>query len=152
MANSHSIWDFSSMKTWFFERLSTIKYNFRNFMNIITKKITFFCLQSPLSRVCVYLFLLSYCKEQFWSFIEVYNNVNVLWRNQVKLKVCFVSRCGGGGGIEKILPTDRAVPTLFKQIQRKCFFDPDIEFFVVTSVKKIFSWPLWSKKRSRWRA
>ncbi len=37
-------------------------------------------------------------KEQFWSFMEIYNNV--LWRNQVKLNVCFVSRCGEGGDRE----------------------------------------------------
>ncbi len=45
---------------------------------------------------------------------------------------------GGGEGIEKILPTDRAVPTLFKQIQRKYFFDQGIEFVSVSSVKVFF--------------
>jgi hypothetical protein len=45
---------------------------------------------------------------------------------------------GGGGEIEKILPTDRAIPTLFKQIQRNCFFDPDIGFFAISSVNVFF--------------
>jgi hypothetical protein len=45
---------------------------------------------------------------------------------------------GGGGGIEKILPTDRAVPTLFKQIQRKYFFDQLNGFLSIISVKVFF--------------
>jgi hypothetical protein len=49
--------------------------------------------------------------------MNVYNKI--LRRNQVKRKVCVVSRCGGGGWIEKILHTDREVSTLFKQMQRK---------------------------------
>ncbi len=52
----------------------------------------------------------------------------------------------GGGEIEKILPKDRAVPTLFKPIQRKWFFDRDIEFFAVTSVKKCFPISMIKKK------
>jgi hypothetical protein len=40
--------------------------------------------------------------------------------------------------IEKILPTDRAFPTLFKQIQRKYFFDQGIEFVSISSVKVFF--------------
>jgi hypothetical protein len=38
-----------------------------------------------------------------------------------------------GKEIEKFLPTDRAVPTLLKQIQRKYFFDQGI-----SSVKVFF--------------
>jgi hypothetical protein len=41
----------------------------------------------------------------------------------------------GGEEIEKILPTDRAVPTLFKQIHRKYFFDGGIGFVSISSVK-----------------
>ncbi len=52
----------------------------------------------------------------------------------VKLSALLCVR-GGGERIEKILPTDRAVPTLFKQIQRKYFFDQGIEFVSVSSVK-----------------
>jgi hypothetical protein len=46
--------------------------------------------------------------------------------------------CAGGGMIEKILPTDRAVPTLFKQMQWKYFFDEDIRFVSISSVKVFF--------------
>ncbi len=65
---------------------------------------------------------------------------------------CFVPKGGGGGGgskkfysqieqfqpIEKKLLTDRKVPTLFKQIQRKYFFDREIEFVSIHSVKVLF--------------
>ncbi len=44
----------------------------------------------------------------------------------------------GGEGIEKILLTDRTVPTIFKQIQRKYFFDREIEFVSISSVKVFF--------------
>jgi hypothetical protein len=44
-----------------------------------------------------------------------------------------------GEGIEKFLHTDRAVPKLFKQIQRKYFFDQGIEFVPISSVKVFFS-------------
>jgi hypothetical protein len=40
--------------------------------------------------------------------------------------------------IEKILHTDRAVPTLFKQMQRKYFFDRNIGFVSISSVKVFF--------------
>jgi hypothetical protein len=61
----------------------------------------------------------------------------------LKFELCviyFTALCAGGGGkeIEKILPTDRAVPTLFKQIQRKYFFDQGIGFFSISSVKVFF--------------
>jgi hypothetical protein len=108
-------------------------------MNIITKKITFFCLQSPLSRVCVYLFLLSYCKEQFWSFIEVYNNVNVLWRNQVKLKVCFVSRCvGGGGGSRKFYPRTEQFKYYLNKSNGNVFLTQTSNFLSSPASKKFF--------------
>jgi hypothetical protein len=55
---------------------------------------------------------------------------------------------GGGEGIEKNLPTDRAVPTLFKQIQRKYFFDPGIEFVSISSVKVFFPTCVIKKKDS----
>jgi hypothetical protein len=35
-------------------------------------------------------------------------------------------------------PTDRAFPTLFKQMQRKYFFDQGIEFVFISSVKVFF--------------
>jgi hypothetical protein len=37
--------------------------------------------------------------------------------------------------IEKIPPTDKAVPTLFKQKQQKYFFDRGIGFVSISSVK-----------------
>jgi hypothetical protein len=43
-----------------------------------------------------------------------------------------------GGEIEKILPEDRAVPTLFKQIQWKKFLDLGIRFVSISSVKVYF--------------
>ncbi len=55
---------------------------------------------------------------------------------------------GGGGGIEKILPTDRAVTTLFIQIQRKDFFDLGIEFVSISSVKVYFPTCVIGKKDS----
>ncbi len=74
--------------------------------------------------------------------------------------------CAGGGGwvggvIEKILLTDRTiptdqknlltdrkVPTLFKQIQRKYFFDREIEFVSISSVKVLFPTSMIFKKDS----
>ncbi len=48
--------------------------------------------------------------------------------------------------IEKIPPTDRAFPTLFKQIQRKYFFDQGIEFVSISSVKVFFpTYVIWNK-------
>ncbi len=55
---------------------------------------------------------------------------------------------GEGGGIEKILLTDRTVPTIFKQIQRKCFFDREIEFVSIRSVKLFFPTSMILKKVS----
>ncbi len=64
---------------------------------------------------------------------------------QKSLMPCFVP--GGGGSkkfysrieqfqpIEKNLLTDRTVPTLFKPIQRTYFFDREIEFVSISSVK-----------------
>ncbi len=43
-----------------------------------------------------------------------------------------------GGVVEKTLPTDRAVTTLFKQIERKYFFDHGIGFVSISSVKVFF--------------
>jgi hypothetical protein len=55
---------------------------------------------------------------------------------------------GGRGGIEKILLTDRTVPTMFKQIQRKYFFDREIEFVSISSVKVFFPTSMILKKDS----
>ncbi len=55
----------------------------------------------------------------------------------VKLSALLCVR-GGGERIEKINPTDIAVPTLFKQIQRNYFFYQGIEFVSVSSVKVFF--------------
>jgi hypothetical protein len=48
------------------------------------------------------------------------------------------ARKRGGEEIEKILPTDKAVPTLIKQIQRKYFLHPGIGFVSISSVKVVF--------------
>jgi hypothetical protein len=48
------------------------------------------------------------------------------------------ARKRGGEEIEKILPRDRAVPTLFQQIQRKHFLDRGIGFVSISSVKVFF--------------
>ncbi len=70
----------------------------------------------------------------------------------VKLNALLCAQGGGGGvwskkfysqieqfqPIEKKLLTDRKVPTLFKQIQRKYFFDREIEFVSIRSVKVLF--------------
>jgi hypothetical protein len=58
--------------------------------------------------------------------------------------LCFVP----GGGIEKILLTDRTVPTLFKPIQRKYFFDREIEFVSISRVKVSFLTSIIFKKAS----
>ncbi len=50
--------------------------------------------------------------------------------------------------IEKNLLTDRKVPTLFKQIQRKYFFDREIEFVSISSVKVLFPISMILKKDS----
>ncbi len=52
------------------------------------------------------------------------------------------------GEIEKILPKDRAVPTLFKQIQRKYFFDGEIGFVSISRVNVFFSTCMIKKKDS----
>jgi hypothetical protein len=57
--------------------------------------------------------------------------------------LCFVP---GGGGVEKILLTDRTVPILFKPIQRKYFFDREIEFVSISSVKFLFPTSMILKK------
>ncbi len=46
--------------------------------------------------------------------------------------------CAREGGSKKFYPTDRAVPTLFIQIQRKDFFDLGIEFVSISGVKVFF--------------
>ncbi len=56
--------------------------------------------------------------------------------------------CPGGGGIEKILLTDRTVPTLFKPIQRKYFFDREIEFVSISNVKVFFPTSMIKNKAS----
>ncbi len=74
--------------------------------------------------------------------------------------LCFVpGGWGVGGVIEKILQqfqpvkknllTDRKVPTLFKQIQRKKIFYREIEF---VSISSSFFYLYDFKKRQWWRA
>jgi hypothetical protein len=48
------------------------------------------------------------------------------------------ARKRGGEDIEKILLTDRAVPTLFKQVQRKYFLDRGKGFVSISNVKVFF--------------
>jgi hypothetical protein len=50
--------------------------------------------------------------------------------------------------IEKNLLTDRKVPTLFKQIQRKYFFDREIKFVSISSLKVLFPTSMILKKDS----
>jgi hypothetical protein len=66
----------------------------------------------------------------------------------VKLNALLCARGRGGGGIEKILLTGRTVPTIFKQIQRKYFFDRVIEFVSISSVKVFFPTSMIFKKVS----
>ncbi len=49
---------------------------------------------------------------------------------------------------EQILLTDRTVPTLFKQIQRKFFFDREIEFVSISIVKVFIPISMIFKKAS----
>jgi hypothetical protein len=41
---------------------------------------------------------------------------------------------------------DKEISILFKQIQRKCFFDPDIGFFSISSVKVFFPFSMIKKE------
>jgi hypothetical protein len=53
-----------------------------------------------------------------------------------------------GETIENILPTDRAVKTLWEQIQWKYFLDQRIGFVSISSIKVFFPTCLISKKDS----